>query len=68
MVENTLFKEYGKFIGKEVTVKYHEGDGVVDLKGELVFLNFSYLNCVVKTKQEKIIVKNIITISRSIEK
>jgi len=63
-MESKLYDEFEKFVKQQVVVKYHEGDKVIELKGELRFLNFSYLNCVVMTEKEKIIVKNIITITR----
>jgi hypothetical protein len=62
--ENKLYTEYEKFLKQDVVVKYHEGNQVAELEGNLRFLSFNYLSCVIMTKTEKIIVKNIITISR----
>lgn len=64
-MEGQIFKEYEKFLKAEVIVKYHQGNEIIELKGNLRFLNFNHLNCVIMTKTEKIIVKNVITISRS---
>lgn len=61
---NELFKEFEKFVNQEVTVEFHRGDEVKELIGKLVFLNFGYLNCVIETEKEKVIVKNIISIKR----
>ncbi len=61
---NDLYEEYEKFVGKEVTVRYHEGDKVIEEKGIIKFLNFSYLSLVLMTETEKVIIKNIISIRR----
>jgi len=58
------FEEHEKFLKQDVVVKYHEGSEIKELKGKLMFLSFQYLSCVIMTDTEKIIIKNIITISR----
>jgi len=62
------YKEYEKFIGKQVTVEYHKGDKIETETGELRFLSFSYLSVVLMTATEKTIIKNIITIRRARKK
>lgn len=64
MEQNNTFEEYEKFVKKDVIVKYHEGSEVITLEGQLRFLSFNHLSCVIMTEKEKIIVKNIITITR----
>lgn len=61
---NNVFEEYQKFLHKDVVVEYFKGDKVEKVEGNLRFLSFSYLSCVVMTDTDKIIIKNIITISR----
>lgn len=59
-----LYEEYKKFLKEDVVVKYHEGNTIVELAGNLRFLSFVSLACVIMTDKEKIIVKNVITIKR----
>jgi len=62
--KNDTFEEIKKFIKQEVKVKYHESDDVMEITGQLRFINFQNYSCVIMTKKEKIIIKNIISIVR----
>ena len=64
MEDENVYKEYCRFVNKEVEVRYHEADEIKTVKGKLRFLSFSHLSCVVATKEDKIIIKNVITIKR----
>lgn len=68
MMEKHVYEEYQKFLNKEVTVVYKKGDEVIEKTGELVFLSFQYLSCVIRTKEKDVIVKHIITIEKEREK
>ena len=63
-MDNNLYEEYEKFLKKDVIVKYYEGSEVKEVKGNLRFLSFHYLSCVIMTDQEKIIIKNVLTIRK----
>ena len=63
-MEKDLFEEYMKFLKKDVKVTYNLGNKVETLEGNLIFLNFNYLNCVLITDTQIVIIKNIIAISR----
>lgn len=50
--------ELKKFIGKEVIVETFTQNGkILETKGILRALNFQYMNCIIMTNEEKILVK-----------
>ncbi len=67
-MEKELFEEYRKFLKQDVKVTYSWGNKVETLEGNLIFLNFNYLNCVLETDTQTVIIKNIIAISRKRKK
>lgn len=58
------WKELLKFVGQEVIVESFLENTIVETKGILKALNFQYLNCIIMTPDEKILVRNFFRIRR----
>jgi hypothetical protein len=70
MNENTqdkgeYWQELLKFIGKEVIIDQYDSSGnLIETKGILKALNFQYLNAILMTDNEKVLVKNFLRMRR----
>lgn len=63
--QEEVFREFNKFLKKDVTVRYLEGNKVVELRGVLKFMDYFRLTCVIMTEEEKVIVTHVISITRT---
>lgn len=59
------WEELLKFVNSEVVVESYAPDGrLIETKGRLMAMNFSYNTCIVMTDKEKILVKSLLRIRR----
>jgi small nuclear ribonucleoprotein (snRNP)-like protein len=62
--ENNFVKELIKFIGQDVEVAVITSDGFKTFKGTCKALDYKSMNVVLMTNEEKIVLKNFLSISR----